>query len=389
MEVRSEQVRAITPIELRADNHSLESQRLREQWYEARDDGNMLVWWLCGDARLFVPNQNALILRSIATGGDRKPYRHLLNDQGKVRGIVILNHFRGTADNSLDPSKVANGEAPEGCGGLGELQRARKNGDDPLTCSGIQHFVQTELFHPDVFIQTYTAAGETAVETDIKVLAAAQNHITGTIFPLAVFRDRGKSVESSVPMQRLFEGQYDPRRIYENGMPFLTDDSLPDVFIVAMNQNRRQVAMFRTEFPNLPLDQEVQKPHTVAFGDRLKPIQLRYPQTFGKPGTVFRISLPIQDLETEKSASFRELEAGLDQVEYPISQAVANVRNSSMPFSSVYNFLIETKNLDISARLAKDAVKRDWMRAWLQLPDRQILIAQMNHGNAERIEVFG
>lgn len=374
----------LTPEALLADNRSKTSKRAREGWYRARDAGDLKLYWPCADARSVVPYSESFVIRSIATGGDREAYRSVLTD-GRVKGVIILNHFRGLADDSLDQDLINSGQAPSGCGGLKAKEVSLSNGSNG-NGRGIQRYIETEVRHPDVFVQAYTMAAETAYETDHLVLAAAQNHRTGSIFPFAVFR-RESIIATAVPLHHLFPGSYDPRRIYNNGMPFLTDDQLPEVFRTEIRENRRYVKLLRNLYPNLAEDQEVQRPHTVSFGEVIKPIQLRYRNTFSRPGSVFSVTIPRLRLE-QQDIALEELISGIDQLQYPFDQAVAHARRRELPFSSVYNLLIETGDLDKSVGLARRIANEEWMQDFLRLPGRQILVAEINHGNALRIERF-
>ncbi len=367
-------------------NRSKQSKDARRSWYEAREDGDMVLAWLCGDARGIFNPDRAFILRSIAAGGSREQYINLLR-YSRIRGIFVINHFEGTEDDVLDASLVESGQAPFGCGGLKAKADAIKNGSTPGNKNGIGKYVDEEIVHPDAVIQSFTMAIRTSRLTNIPVMAGLQNHVTGTVFAIAVFSE-GKVMESAVSVEELFQNQYDPSKIYNRGgISSIDENRLPDVFRVAMSRNKRMLRELNEDFPGLHQDQLLQRPHSVQFGEPAKPIQLRY-DIFRKPGSVFSVTTPRADLDLD-DVTFAELEAGFNQLQYPLEHAVRNAGNPDLPFSSLHNLLIETRDIGRSERLVRRALREyEWMRDFSQLQNRRILIAQVNHGEAQIVRPF-
>lgn len=74
---------------------------------------------------------------------------------------------------------------------------------------------------------------------------------------------------------------------------------------------------------------------------------------------------------------------------YLIYVCQKNCKFGALPFSNLCTFIIETKNLDYSTKLARSLPKnRLWMEEWLQKPVHKVLVVQTREGIAERIENF-
>ncbi len=366
----------ITPQSLFKDNHSDEASNRRATWYRARREGNLIVLWTCGDARIITPYENSLLVRSIATGGEIVPYKKLLNDP-RVRGIMIVNHFAGPADPGI---------APKGCGGLaakGEML----NGSTDDCEKGISRYIKNNVKNPDLLMQTYSVAEAVAAVTNRPILAAAQDHLTGSVCPIAVFLDNGELVRKSAKLGHLFQGQYDPAKLYADGLPVLDVDKIPNQFHDILEESESLAISLRKKY-DLRALQTVQNPRMIVLSTGVKPLQVRYPETFDYPGIAFQLSLPRRVIEPGQ-ASLEDFEAALDQAEYPISHTIKNVATPEKAFGRLDTFLIETGNMDLSAQLARILLEeRPWAKEWAALPNRQILIAEMNRGVVHRIERF-
>lgn len=365
----------ITPETLWVDNHSSEANRRRSVWELMRSQGRLTVFKACSDARLFLPYEDSISIRSIATAGSEVPYHKLVESPGVRRVVVIAHH---------DGDTVQKGKRPEGCGGLGAKASVDTNGSE----KGISRFIRENVRHPDVILQAWISAENIAAKTGKPVLAATQDHLDGTIYPIASFENGTQNIHTGVRLKYMLQDQYDPTTIYENGIPTMDQDMIPDEFKDIIAQNRQEVVDRYIKYPNIRRLQKVQNPRMVVFSTDIRSTRIRYPSTADFPGSLFKLHVPREKVKSTIRIDHKSLIEGLDQAQYPFQHAVENYGKTGSPFSSTDRFLIETGDIDVSKELAENALKEEWMQKWIGLRDHHIFVAQTKRGILSYIEQY-
>lgn len=351
----------ITPDSLMQDNHTPFAQQRREEFESARIGGALIGVDRCSDARVSVIG-NSISVGSISAA--ETPTLNLAKDRG-LAAWMSLSHFD--------------------CGGSKAKQ---KIGDEPQN-GGIEKYVAEKIAHPDPIIQTIITAEEIASLSEKPVLAAVQDHLDHTIYPIAYFQMEDGQMTSVSAVRTRDILKYNPDRIYEAGIPTIGERSMPNVFRQLLDQNRRDVQKTLAQYPNLREMQEVQKPRMVMFSTDIRSAKIKYPNISAVPGSMFKVFVPRQKVDGDINILDEDLLNSLNQLQYPISQAVANADSPDMPFSNTDRLIIETGNLSLSRSLAQKAMEQEWMQDWFNLPDRQIILVQTLAGiisAAEQLE---
>jgi|SRR3989338_2970013 len=91
---------------------------------------------------------------------------------------------------------------------------------------------------------------------------------------------------------------------------------------------------------------------------------------------MFKIIMPRGQREGNLQITDENLEGNLNQLEYPITHAIENHENPEKPFSNTDSLIIETGNLTLSKWVTQRAMEKEWVKKWLDLKDRKIIVAQ-------------
>ncbi|MBI2049355.1 hypothetical protein HYT32_00365 [Candidatus Roizmanbacteria bacterium] len=369
----------ISPKSLLEDNRSEEATRLRQAWDEIRREGKITLYFTCGDARILTPSpEGSIAIRTIAGGGLKDPYINLVNNRG-VEKIVVLDHHDGDT--------VKPGQKPTGCGGLAakEISNGHKGNE---TEEGIAEYIDHEVKHPDVIIQALLTAEEIALHTKKPVMAATQDHLTKIIYPLAIFLEGGLHKLTSIHLNDIAGDLYDPSRLYADGVPVLPDNLIPPNFRKLIEANREEAALLIERYPDLRQEQKVQNPEMVVMSTDVRSMRVRYPNTSRRPGSLFKLNIPRKKEGPHMKINQKDLVRTLNQAQYPIEHTVANFGDPTKPFSKTYTVFIETGDMELSRNLSKEIVKKPWMQEWIELPDRQIIVASTQAGVTKAVEIF-
>lgn len=130
----------------------------------------------------------------------------------------------------------------------------------------------------------------------------------------------------------------------------------------------------------------------VALSDNLKPLSVRFPGLFGESNQVFQVSLSRQPFsETEgdlanTDSDNKVVDDAFKQVNYPISHCIEHQDKPGSAFRNARVLYIETGKMEVSNRLAKQIMKRQWMQEWLKLPGREVIIAAVIAGHIQKID---
>ncbi len=383
----------ITVESLIADNHSADAFKNRAKSQDAFRRGEIDVTAACSDARLVIPNLiHAVRLGSIATGGKREDFTRLFNDR-RVRSIINLAHFDGRT--------IAKGSTPSGCRGLFEKSMLEKNGNEAQDTSEeddtTAEFIRNEIFHSDVIVQTTLAARSIAKLSEKPVMAAAEDHITGKIHIFAVYWRKNGTFRSLLSEHLLPESitpeHYDPQKIYHDGLPDIDMNSLPVEFEVFHNYVRLQeekMKRMKIWYSDFEERQKVQnKVKAVLWTIRPRPPELRFPTLFREPGSLFLVSQASMkdvvegdpgDNNQVVSIPLSSQREGLMQVRLPIFEAIEHRDEPEKAFSGTNTLIIETGSFNLSTRLQAEALKKPWMREWLQIPGNKIITIESKGG---------
>ena len=377
---------SIAPEDFLTDNHSVEAKEKLGNWNETRLRAKLQANYRCSDARVKPAGINAISWASIAAADE--PIREMASNRA-INVSVALAHFDGDT--------VKPGVMPNGCGGLG-VKASVGNRENQ---QGSARYVAEVVAHQDLFIQAWKTAEFVATISGKPALAAAQNHLTLQIHPLAFFipNSQGEiTSHSKVRIQDVFDNNYKPRNIYANGIPTIATSSLPDFFADVIVQNQRDMEEINRLYPDLRRMQKVQKPRMILFSTDIRPTRVKFPRLSSVPGSIFKVMVPRQKTEGDVQISTRSLEKSLDQLHYPISHANENYEDPTKPFSNTDRLIIETGSMDLSRRLAQIAMKEDWMRQWVSLPTEkrdknperanQIILLQTVGGVVSAAELF-
>lgn len=343
----------ITTERLLADNYSAAATVKIEEWRNARDAGQLVVVGACSDARLILPDM-AYHIRTISATGPRSPWHDAFN-YDKVRGILILDHFD--------------------CGGLKVKEDI--SGQEVADESAMG-YVRDHVWRADPVHQSILTASWTASRTHKRVLAVVQDHHDGGLYIQGSFNDADQTEYKTIPTYQLMS-RYIREDIYRNGRPQLKPSLVASVFKPCLAEIHEKAAGLMEELPELRQSQSVQNMEFVCLSNNLKPLSVRFPGLFGKPNAVFQVSLERKALD-ETDHGNQAVNEAFKQVHYPILHCVENQGKSDSSFRDTRVLYIETERMEFSERLAKQAMKRRWIQEWLELPGREIIIAEVAMG---------
>jgi hypothetical protein len=367
---------AITPDSLWEDNHSQIAEYRREEFNELRRKGELFGVERCSDARVRPPSRTVSI-GSISAADI--PHLNLSRSQG-IKAWMSLTHFSG--------EEVEAGKMPGGCGGL----KAKKDmGSGPSEKDeGVESYIAKKIKHPDPFVQSILTASAMARASGKPALAATQDHLTGTIYPIALFEVKDGMIHNRKPLPLSDENllNYNESLIYEEGLPVLDEGKLSEEFIELLDRNRKEQQEVLMRYPNLREMLRVQKPRTLMDTTEKRSARDRYPLLSSIPGAIFKVHRARNKIGGLQTVGVSDVLNSLNQLEYPATNAVENYEDSNKPFSNTDRLIIETGEIELSIELAKKALEKKWMQNWLELPDRRIIVAQSSGGVLSLIDWF-
>ncbi len=346
------------------DNHSEQALLALEQFNEARAEGDLDANVGCSDARVkSLRRRSAFSVRNIAAS--QAPVGRLAADRGVGRWL-INTHFSSA---TLFDRKM-----PTGCGGL-----AAKGNIQSVEGTEIEAFVR-QIPDKDAFVTSIRTAEKVADLSGKPTAAFAMDHLTHDVFPIAYFKKNGRTLTRVSAMRDYDIADYDPARIYAEGLPTLDERDLPDEFqeIIELNKKDQQEELMR--YPDLTTRQEVQKPRMIIFTTDIRSIGVKFPRLAAIPGSMFKINVPryktIEDAPVQKEA----LDMAFRQLWYPIHYAPQNFDVPEKQFSNTDTLIIETGALGLSRSIWEEVEGRRWMREWTALPNRKVILLQSNAG---------
>lgn len=367
----------ITPETLYDDNNSPLAKSNREKHNEAKRKGDLTAWYKCSDARGNTVGLNTISWGSVA-GADEPGINFARHKD--TRDSVALSHFDGDT--------VKPGEMPKGCTGLRVKGEIGKAGNQ----KGVKRFISENVKHSDPLIQAWCSAANIATLNGKPALAAAQDHLTLQIYPIALFlpqEDGGMDVRTKVNIRDIIDGNYDPRRIYEHGIPTISESRLTGRFIEMLQENARDRQEIYSRYPNLKKTQKIQQPRIAFLSTEIMSIRTQYPDTASIPGSWYKVIIPRNKIEGgSEDVTEENFRKSLDQLELAMSEGVSNCGDPDKPFSNTDHLVVQTESLDLSKKLALRAMQEESVREWSKLDGREIIIVQAISGIISDIARF-
>jgi len=369
---------AITPQTLIEDNKSLLATKRIEAWYAAKTEGGLTGVISCSDARVSVTTAfgtpNIVSIRTVAAGGLRDkedPMSWVFSHKGAGK-FMVLEHFDG--------EQFRFGECPKGCGGLGEKEKMVGQEEDLSTCGEVYDaidYVRRHVDHHDMVLQAMITASKLTRLTNAPVLAAAIDHRTYKVFPLAELS--GDNFRSSIRLADLID--YDPGKLYYMGIPTLNLAWTPGPFHSLIMANQTVVSE-RANNRSFFESQRVQNPRAVVISTEIRPAGARYPKTFGEPNTGFMVRLPYIKEKDGIVLSEQELCIAFAQAGYALSHAATAQQGGS--FYGTDTIIIETPSMELTQRIATKLQETQAYQDWKKSRGKQLIGVQVN--NAKTIE---
>lgn len=368
----------ISVTSLLGDNHSGWADEARRIWHETKAAGNQTLVQDCGDSRNILPRPDTVAeIKCIATGKpDLEPQKKILQNPGIAR-VVVMGHFDG------ETAKIK--KMPKGCGGLAAKEEDQLESLELV--SNLDYYIRENISHPDPIVQALITAKSMFACTDKPILAAAQDHRTGKIYPIGMYATytderRGPKYDEAGLYARksvilcMDEKTYDPEKFYETGIPALEDYKFPQ-FRQYLEDGRENEERLKDKFPNLFETSKVQDPLLIAYSPSLIPFATLFPELGEEPGRAFGI---FAGYEFKTSSS---------QIEYPIIQSLRNHGQIGRPFASTNTILIDTEDFSESHRLATQLVaESSVVREWVSIVGHKIIISKTTDGIIRDIDPF-
>lgn len=381
-EYRRSAEKTLDPTLLQMENRSKRANFLIGRWYELKGMRDLMVVHGCDDARVgdgvrVFDNPGIISLRSIAAAsvyGGNEDFFNWVYGHSSARAIVVAGHYDG--------SIYTPGSEPMGCGGLKEKKKMADEAEPAhhsRKTTSVVDYVRNLIIHHDPLKQSVVSALRIADAFDKPVVAGLIDHSNLAFKPVLIIDHKGQSIRTAVSLEKLFTPGN--QALYENGIPELDFDlSNPD-WLFSLREGNQKASQ------RVPSGQKTQNPHTVVISTEIRPVSIRYPETFGATNTNFCVTLPYVK-PTGGVIGFTDLAVSqsLAQAEYALLNAIS--AEEGQAFSSTRNVLIETPDLDLSRGLAGMFADRALTRQWLDKKRGNIIVSQVNHAETSFMEKF-
>lgn len=397
----------VTAQDIWNDNHSTEAHANREALQVIIDNGQVENTIDCSDARVRVPRKRrSRVIHTIATGGTRQLYQSLLEHR-TTRATANLAHLNGeSVERALKEDDITiENITKDGCGGLGLKQLLEAGTIAEAAPGSIKGYAKEKIFHSDPVVQTYLASLEMAQMTETPVAAMVEDHITGEIKLIAAQQRKNGTMyvarSSRLDPRYLSPELYDPRRIYEGGLPTINPDDLPDNFAVFrdyIQSQKEEIAALRDKYPNFEQMNQVQNQvRAVLWTTNPWHQGTRFPELSDIPGALFVVSsarqkemLPTARGQMRKDVQIGQaaLNEGIEQIEYPLTEAVAHHLQPEKAFSQTSSLIIETSSRAASASLLEGALKENFFHEWMNIPGNNVFLLKTSAGVIQDIHEF-
>lgn len=378
--------RRINHQTLLSDNRSELAKRNRFEWRKAKeaDNGQMTLFIVCGDARIVTAEifdgKKIVSIASIASSGDLKPFRHLLQDN-YVGQIVVVGHF--------DHEKINKTGEIAGCGGHDTIIKIKK-GKVIVDNEDLGEFLEQRVT-PEFFDSVDKIVNEAALLSGKPVLGVLLDHLTYAAFP--IIEQIGKDI-MKLPYKSLKKfkaGQIKSLKefLMISGGVFLElkIEDLHKGFRKLIEINRRKAERRFKEDPGFIERQRIQNPSTVVISTCPMPTALRYPETFGKPNKAFVIRQPfVKSTSGDISIEDIDLKSIAAQIYYPLSHTL--LKDPAKGFSDTKDLLIETPSLELSAQIAERLLKIKFIQDWMRECGGKIMIGEIKNVETTNIKPY-
>lgn len=378
--------RKITSQALLIDNRSPEAISNRIEWKKAKeaDNGQMTLFIVCGDARIVTAEifggKKIVSISSIASSGDLKPFKHLLQDD-YVGQIVVVGHF--------DHEKINQTGEIAGCGGVDTKIKIKK-GKVKIENEDLDEYLEHRVT-PEFFDNVEKIVNEASLLSGKPVLGVLLDHLTYAAFPIIeqVGKMRGKIPYGN--LKKFKAGQIKDLEEFlmiDGGtFPELRSEDLIKEFRKLIEINRRRAEKRLKEDPGFIERQRIQNPSTVVISSCPMPMALRYPETYGKPNRAFVIRQPfVKSVSGDISINDIDLKSIAGQIYYPLSNALLN--DPTKGFTDTKELLIETPSLELSAQIADRLSKIQFMQDWMSKCGGKIMIGEIKNVETTDIKPY-
>lgn len=371
----------ITPQSLLKDNHSPEARSHIRRWHEAKSAGLLTATDSCSDARVSMTAAFGTIpvlsLRSIASAHvrpDGDPFEWVYKHNATNRAVV-LEHFDGET--------VVPGQAPQGCGGLGEKGKIKEQRIGTGDIRTAFDYVRERIAHEDLVLQAITSAARVASHSRVPVLAALIDHRDLQMYPIAQISGQTLSPShfiSKISLDDILN--YDPSRLYKNGIPFMDLNGIPGPFadLIEANKTQHEKLMRDDSFYK---NQKIQDPGTVIISTDIRPAGIRYPKHYSKPNTSFIVRLPYSK-DRGLHINPEDLSEAVAQASYALSHATSAAPGQA--FASTSNLLIETPDMGLTRVITQAIMADPTVSAWQKAKKGQIIGAEVISAKVTKIE---
>ncbi len=389
-----EPVLPVTPDILIDWNRTTEVQHNLAEWQENRQKGKLIAIVLCGDARVWIPEDVArrtASIRALGAGGDQElkgQFASIINQPG-VNSVAYFGHYDG--------EKFSPKHAPTGCGitdahgALQMLSGEEENG------SSYKTYAKKDISHSDPVMQAVYSAQDALDLTDKWVAAVALDHRSGSTLPVGFFRHQdGYTSETGMNPRYLDMRRYNAGEIYKKGMPVISErqlERMPFELHEYLNNWQDSMDGVKAGYQARGIAYEdalkVQNPSIVSLSTDPRPLGIMY--RLG-PNTAFKLRVPRSTIQDEEFITPDRLQDVLNQAHYPISQNILHYNQPGAAFSNTHTLLIQTKDMAKSLKIADAAMTQPHIREWLDLPDdkhpHQIIVGEVHNGKVEQMEVY-
>ena len=359
----------ITPDSLYDENRSDIARLNRDKHNEAKRKGECTLYSKCSDARGATVGINAVSWGSV--GAADEPSANLLRNKDNGTAVALAHY---------DGDTVGPKEPPLGCTALWVKSLI---GDMPEQ-NGVRRFVSENVKYKDPLMQAWYVAINMATLSGKPTLAALQDHLTLEIFPIAEFlsqSDGGMDIRTRVNIRHLLDRNYDPKKIYENGIPAISQSRLTDDFIKILQENARERQEILSKYPDLKKMQKVQNPRVAFISTEIMSLKTIYPVLTSVPGSCYKVIIPRNKIEGgHEHVTEENLRKSLDQLELPMKEGVENYGNPNGEFSDTDRLIVQTEDLELSKEIAQRVMQEKSVAEWKNLDGREIIIVQAISG---------
>jgi hypothetical protein len=358
------------------------------RWYINKTLNKLFLRKGCSDARPVYDEEMVAEQNTVAASShDRDDFSPMYQAE-HFQAIVVESHY-----GNFEP-----GNRPTGCGGQ-DTKAGLRSGKIARREHGILNHVDKGI-HEDPIINGVLQARDIIDRLDGhdgRVFVTTQNHQTGEIIAVAEY-----IIENGIEIRRIpislrpflkaesnqdKEKAYNPSEIYKDGIPHLPEDKLSRQFKDYLEIMRTKVNHVVSTNPDFSERQKTQEKPVLVITDKQIPLAVRYPTLFGKFGSVFRVNIPRKKVGGETIILDKAVGNAIDQIEYAMTNAIANDGKPGTSFSGSKTLFIETGSFAQSIKIANELFLKDFALEWHKIGGK-IFVAETKGAKTIRVEDY-